>query len=50
VASLWHLCELATFSRINIPGPLAELSRTTFRLNLEIQQRRYDKTVLAERP
>jgi len=48
-ASLWHLCELAAFNRFKIPGPLAELSMATFRLNLEIQQRRYDKAVLAVR-
>jgi len=47
-ASLWHLCELAAFDKINLPDPLAELSRATFRLNLEIQQQRYAK-VLAGR-
>lgn len=48
-ASLWHLCELATFDKFNIPDPLAELSRAMFRLNLEIQQRRYDQAVVADR-
>lgn len=48
-ASLWHLFELVTFDRFNFPDSLGELSRATFRLNLEIQQRRYERTVAAER-
>jgi len=41
---LWHLWELAEFEKINIPRTFAELSRTTFRINLDIQQRRYQKS------
>jgi predicted DNA-binding transcriptional regulator AlpA len=43
-STLWHLWELASFAKINIPRTVAELSRTTFRINLDIQQHRYQKT------
>lgn len=41
---LWHLWELASFEKINIPRTVAELSIATFRINLDIQQRRYQKS------
>jgi hypothetical protein len=40
-ASLWHLWELASFKKFNFPQTIAELSRTTFEINLNIQQHRY---------
>ena len=43
-SSLWHLWELASFEKINIPRSVAELSRTTFRINLDIHQHRFQKT------
>mgnify|MGYP001561638178 CR=1 FL=1 len=43
--SLWHLLEFARFEKFNIPCTIAELARTTFRINLDIQQLRYKKAV-----
>ena len=40
-ASLWHLWELTGFSKFDFPRTIAELSRTTFEINLNIQQHRF---------
>ena len=42
---LWHLWELADFEKINLPEPVAELSKMTFKINMDIQQQRYRKRV-----
>ena len=44
-ASLWHLWELTRFSKFDFPRTIAELSRTTFEINLNIQQQRYKMAV-----
>lgn len=44
-ASLWHLWELANFKKFDIPQTIIELSRTTFQINLDIQQHRYKMAV-----
>lgn len=45
MASLWHLWELAGFEKFNVPQTIAELSKTTFKINLDIQQHRYQKII-----
>lgn len=47
-AVLWHLWEVAGFTKIHIPETLAEISMTTFKLNMDIQQRRYKKAMAKE--
>lgn len=44
-ASLWHLWELTGFKKFNFPQTIAELSRTTFEININIQQHRYKMVV-----
>lgn len=44
-AVLWHLLDFAKFTKIEVPPSLIELSKTTFRINLDIQQHRYQKIV-----
>ena len=41
--SLWHLWELTGFEKIDIPRAVAEISRESFRVNLDIQHRRYQR-------
>jgi hypothetical protein len=41
--SLWHLWEMASFEKMNIPRTVAELSQATFRINLDIQEQRYQR-------
>lgn len=49
-ASLWHLWELAAFKRFKIPETLAELSKTTFKINLDIQRHRYKILTSGDHP
>ncbi len=45
VASLWHLSDLATFYKFDVPQSIVELSKTTFKINLDIQQHRYQEII-----
>ena len=45
IASLWHLSDLATFYKFNIPQSIVELSKMTFKVNLDIQQHHYQKMI-----
>lgn len=47
-ASLWHLSDLAMFKKFDVPEPIIELSKTTFKMNLNIQQYRYQKMMEEE--
>jgi hypothetical protein len=42
-ASLWHLWEIAKFQKFAFPKSLTDISKTTFKINLDIQNRRYGK-------
>lgn len=41
-AQLWHLWEIAKFNKIRVPEPIAEISRVTFQLNLNLQKHRFE--------
>ncbi len=45
IASLWHLSDLATFYKFDVPQSIVELSKTTFKVNLDIQQHHYKKMI-----
>ncbi len=40
-SSLWHLWEVAKFEKLGIPKTVAEIGRTTFKLNQDIKQNRF---------
>ena len=44
-STLWHLWDVAKFEKIEFPETVAELSKTTFKVNLDIQQYRYQRMV-----
>jgi len=44
-AVLWHLWDVVKFEKIEFPQTIAELSKTTFRVNLEIQKLHYKKMI-----
>lgn len=44
-ASLWHLSDLASFQKFDLPKSIIELSKTTFKINLGIQQHRYQEMI-----
>ncbi len=48
-ADLWHLWDVARFEKINVPKTIAELSKTTFKVNLDIQQHRYERMIKDEK-
>lgn len=42
---LWHLSDLAMFNKFDVPQSIVELSKTTFKINLGIQQHHYQKMI-----
>lgn len=44
-SSLWHLWEVAKFEKPGIPETVAEIGRTTFKLNQDIKQHRFAKSI-----
>lgn len=48
-ATLWHLWDVAKFEKINFSTTIIELSKTTYKVNFEIQQQHYDKMLEDER-
>ncbi len=40
-SSLWHLWEVAKFEKLGIPKTVAEIGKTTFKLNQGIKQHRF---------
>lgn len=44
-AMLWHLWDLARFEKFTVPQTVAELAKTTFKINLDIQQHRYQEMI-----
>jgi len=43
--SLWHLLDLAMFHKFNVSESVIELSKMTYKINLEIQQHHYRKMI-----
>jgi len=43
--SLWHLLALTSFYKFDVPQSIIELSKTTYKINLDIQQHHYRKIV-----
>jgi len=43
-SSLWHLWEVAKFEKLGIPKTVAEIGRTTFKLNQGIKQHRFSSS------
>ena len=41
-SQLWHLWEVARFSKFTVPEPIADIAQTTFRINLDIQRHRFE--------
>ena len=39
---LWHLWELASFQKLSVPATIVDISKTTFKINMNIQQHRFE--------
>jgi predicted DNA-binding transcriptional regulator AlpA len=43
--SLWHLFDLAIFHKFDVPTAIVEISKMTYKINLDIQQQHYRKII-----